>query len=216
MTRSTALALRDSPPSPNSSFTISYQAEVVRKSIHLSMLLLAAVLWQLAWADAVLLLTGLLTGSLLIDVERLRPGPLGGLVRATIGFVYRPHEKSPLAGIAISGATWMMAAALLLFLFLDREVATAAFLMMVVGDPAAALVGRRLGRVKLLGGRKSLEGSLAFFLAAAIAASLVPGLPHSVVMLGALAACLVEAFVKQLDDNFAVPLGAGLVMQWLI
>ncbi|HJL16721.1 MAG TPA: hypothetical protein RMH99_13745 [Sandaracinaceae bacterium LLY-WYZ-13_1] len=80
------------------------------------------------------------------------------------------------------------------------------------GDPAAALVGRRIGRVRLVHGR-TLEGTLGFFAVAGAVGTLVvfpfaPHLPWVTALLlgaaGAFAGALAELFSLRLDDNLTV------------
>jgi dolichol kinase len=95
--------------------------------------------------------------------------------------------------------------------------------MLMVGDGAAALVGRRYGRHRypfVLAASKSLEGSAAFLLTALLTAlplalAAPPGHPPltpAQLGLGALTATLAEALDLPANDNVRVPLVAGLVM----
>jgi len=84
---------------------------------------------------------------------------------------------------------------------------------LVLGDTAAALVGKTVGRVRILG--KTLEGSLACFAVSFLFAWGVVGLPAWVAACGALTATLFELLPIPLDDNFRIPLSAGYVMKLL-
>ena len=79
----------------------------------------------------------------------------------------------------------------------------------ILGDFAAALVGRRFGRHRF-GGNRSWEGSLAFLVAATIPVFLIPGLPVGIGIAAALLATFVEAFSRVIDDNLSVPILTGL------
>ena len=112
------------------------------------------------------------------------------------------------------GSTYLLVATLTAFLLFDRYIAGLALLFLAVGDPLAALVGERFGRVRI--GRRSLEGTLTF-----LGASLLVGwiavaggidVSISVVLVGAATAALVELLSIPLDDNLTVPLVAGGVM----
>ena len=96
----------------------------------------------------------------------------------------------------------------------------AALAVMLTGDAAAALVGRRFGRIRLVNG-KSLEGCASFVVAgyAALAAVLAisghGGTREDLAGIAAvLLAALAELFQKQLklDDNLTIPLVAGSAM----
>jgi dolichol kinase len=83
----------------------------------------------------------------------------------------------------------------------------------VLGDTAAALVGKTIGRVRVLG--KTLEGSIACFVVSFLFAWGVVGLDPSLAACGALTATLFELLPVPLDDNFRIPLSAGYVMKLL-
>ena len=114
----------------------------------------------------------------------------------------------------ITGATFMLVAALVGFTLFDREVAVLAFLFLSVGDPAAALVGTRAKRGRIFG--KSIAGTTAFALTAAAAGSLAA--IHPVVPLtwwlyaGALVAAVTELLPSRVDDNVSIPLASGAAM----
>ena len=92
--------------------------------------------------------------------------------------------------------------------------------VMLTGDAAAALIGRRFGRIRLVNG-KSLEGTIAFvtagyaMLALVLAWSGCGGIWYAAAVPAVIAGALVELFQKQLriDDNFSIPLATGAVLQ---
>ena len=117
----------------------------------------------------------------------------------------------------ITGATYMVLAALIAFLLFDTAVAVAALLFLSFGDPTAALVGRRMRGPRLFG--KSPVGTAAFFLVSlAVAAVLVGGagfLYHWGFLVGAAVAALVELASLPPDDNLTIPIAAGAAMHLL-
>jgi len=117
----------------------------------------------------------------------------------------------------VSTTTYFLIASLLTVLLFPRGVAVAAILFLVAGDPVAEIVGVLYGRVRLLG--KSVEGTLAGFAAclamAALAKTLPLGLGWPALLAGAAAATLAELLPLPLDDNFTIPLAAGLAL-WLV
>ena len=124
--------------------------------------------------------------------------------------IAHPHEHW-----RVNSGTWFLTALAALALIGSYPVAVLALAVLATGDPAAAIVGRRYGRVKLVHGR-SLEGSLTFlavgFLAAlAAGALLLPALPHlgPLAFAAALGGGLAELFARRVDDNLAIPLGAA-------
>ncbi len=117
----------------------------------------------------------------------------------------------------LTGATYIAISALVAFLVFEKPVAIAAIFFLSLGDPAAALVGVRVGGPRILG--KSPWGTLAFFLVALAAAGVLSAsdvLPfHWGLAVGAAVAALVELFPTRLDDNLTVPLVSGAVMTWV-
>lgn len=113
-----------------------------------------------------------------------------------------------------SSTTLYLLACLLSLGAFNKGIAIAAMIMLVFGDPAAELVGTLWGRTRLLG--KSLEGTLGGLAACLVAASpllaMPLGLSPSVIATGAVAATLFELIPLPVDDNFSIPLGAGIVM----
>ena len=63
-------------------------------------------------------------------------------------------------GQRLTGATYLVIGALFTFLFFDADVAVAALLFLSLGDPVAALVGRRMPGPRIFG--KSPGGTAAF------------------------------------------------------
>ncbi len=117
----------------------------------------------------------------------------------------------------VNSATWYVTALLFLSLTASPMACSLAVIVLGVGDPAAAFVGRRWGRTRLASGR-SLEGSLGFvaFAGAAAVATLgvyYPelGLPEIVVLAlaAAVAGALAELLTAGLDDNLVIPLAAA-------
>ncbi len=118
----------------------------------------------------------------------------------------------------ITGASYMLAAALIAFLAFDRQVAVLALFFLALGDPAAALVGSRMPGPRLYG--KSPGGTAAFAgvsMLVVLALSLTGGVDyHWSLLVGGVVAALVELAPLPVDDNLTIPLASGAVMQLLI
>jgi glycerol-3-phosphate acyltransferase PlsY len=140
-----------------------------------------------------------------VDLLRLSDRRLRGFFLRLFRSLIRPHEEEHLLG-----STHYMIAALLSVVVFDHMVAIAALGFLVLGDAAAAIVGKRFGRSLYFG--KSLHGSAACFVVC-----LAVGIPllgsAGLAVIGALAATLAEALPSPLDDNLRVPIFSGIVMQ---
>lgn len=124
--------------------------------------------------------------------------------------IAHPHEYDK-----INSATWYGMALLILSL-LPLPLGIIAVAVLGFADPAAALVGRKYGQIKLPGNR-TLEGSLTFFtvgtLASAAALSLMYPMELGPTLLVSAAAAgagaLGELAGKFPDDNLTVPVAAA-------
>ena len=120
----------------------------------------------------------------------------------------------------MNSATWYgIALLIMLGVGFPRLACIAAVLTLGIGDPMAALIGKRWGRHKLVG-RKSLEGTLAFAVSSALlvqvwtmvffgptlaaAGGWAAALP--VALVAGVAGGVAELFAERLEDNFLIPL----------
>jgi dolichol kinase len=147
-----------------------------------------------------------------MEISRRHSALANRLLMGVFKHVAHEHERH-----RINSSTWYTTALLLIALTMSPMACTAALLVLGLGDPAAGLVGRRFGRIRLANG-KSLEGALAFVAAGALAAGVALALyyptlsPLSVLILAlasAVAGALAELFFTRVDDNFSIPLAAG-------
>lgn len=183
--------------------------ELSRKLIHLATVAVPLFVWWAPRPLAVVLL-GLLA-ALAIAIELARTHSRWAryrFLRLTRGLL-RHHERS-----GLSGATYMVVAFFLATLIFPRTIAVAAMLYNGLGDTAAALVGRKLGRHRTRWG-KSWEGAAAALLTNLAIGLLLPGLAPAAVVIGAVAGAAMEFAPLPLDDNLRITLGAGLAL-WLV
>ncbi len=137
---------------------------------------------------------------------------VNGLVMKVFNPVAHPHEVQ-----RVNSATWYTTALLLLAATQSTLLCVTGVVVLGIGDPIAALVGRRFGKIKLLHGR-SLEGTVAFAVSATVATFLAYWAFHSTLGLGmalglaaaaSVAGALAELFSLRVDDNFSIPLSAA-------
>ncbi len=193
---------------PAGTAQISYAGEVKRKLVHLFALVmpLGYFIVPYWWALGTLLLAWLV--SLTIDVCRLFNLRPYHWVAPLIGPVLRPQEDRD-----FTGATYILFSGFFCLAAFDVTAAAAGMGFIILGDTAAALVGRRWGRHRF--GEKSYEGSAAFFFCAAIWAVFLPGIPLGWGLAAALLATVVEATSGLIDDNVSVPLASGAFLFYL-
>eukprot|EP00300_Choanocystis_sp_HF-7_P022896 c22502_g1_i1.p1 GENE.c22502_g1_i1~~c22502_g1_i1.p1 ORF type:complete len:311 (+),score=54.55 c22502_g1_i1:55-933(+) len=157
---------------------------------------------------------------LLGDVLRLSIPAFNHYMLVTLGWnrIMRKEEYNSFTGIG-----YYFAGNTLATLLFTPSVTIVAMLALILGDFAAALVGKAIGRRKLVGS-KSLEGTLACFAVCLacglfVFASLLPDLTIGSVFafafVGAAAAALAELFAIVINDNILIPLACGLAISTL-
>lgn len=197
---------------------VSYATEIRRKALHLGALVIPV---GIAWAGrplsvAVLVPLGFLAVGL--DWLRQRNATAERWLNGAFGGLMRPQERPPPgAPIVLNGATWMMVGAALCAALFEPAVAAVALAMQMIADAAAALVGRRFGWNRWPRSSKTVEGSVAFAVAAfAVGGAAIWGLGADIrplgMMVAAILAAAAEALPIPVDDNLRVPLVAGATM----
>lgn len=194
----------------------SYRNELGRKAIHLTFILLPLqmVLEWLPWprgrGEYLLFLLGLGIVFLAIDYLRMHDRRFGALFGRFFGGMVREHEAASLLG-----SSYLVLAAIVAVAVFPRPIAAAALGFTIVGDAAAAMVGKGWGRIPLYG--KTLEGALGGLSACLAWGAVVhaaTGLPWSVVVPGALCASLIELLPIPVDDNLGMTLVSGFAMSF--
>ena len=156
--------------------------EINRKLLHvLAVFLPVAIFYGPGFCGveriwACILASGLTCFSIFVEFARLNHDSFGMWFLRCFGLLLRKEEKRQ-----VTGGTYLMAgSAICSLISLHSEpVAACAFLgltLFILGDAAAALVGKAIGRIKV--GSKTLEGSIGCCLVCALLAFfVVPSLP---------------------------------------
>ena len=203
---------------------ISYYEEIKRKLIHLSSLWMVAATivfprcFQYGRWIACVLFAVCLIITLVSEHDYANGGKyLGKLYGKLFGKMLRNDVKP--GQWVVSGGAPVLAAALLVNLVFPYPIAAAALAVMLTGDAAAALIGRKFGKHKLVN-NKSLEGAISFIIAGYIFLALtgicnqMPLVFYIAGIFAVTAGAVVELFTAQLkiDDNFTIPLTTGAVL----
>lgn len=101
---------------------------------------------------------------------------------------------------------------ILVVLFLPPDFALGATIILVLGDPAAAQIGKRYGRYEWNHNpSKSFEGSMAMFLVSFFALQIL-GIPLVTTAFVAVSATLFESLKLDISDNLMIPIISGIIL----
>jgi dolichol kinase len=187
--------------------------ELARKAFHMLSLVYWIAFAFLGWPSVAYWIGGWLIVVLVIETARLRvPAVERRLVGLFDGMI-RETERRHYSGIFHTTAGSLAA---MLIGRGDPVIVGAAIGSLSFGDAAAALAGKAFGRTKILGGHKSLEGSLACF-AVCLAVTIGVGALPGAALAAALAATAVELLPTTgfFNDNLWMPVASAVVLRAL-
>lgn len=147
-----------------------------------------------------------------LELARSRSARARAVLLGVFRAIAHPHER-----YQVNSSTWFATALTVLGLVFDPRLCAVGVIVLGIADPAAALVGRRWGRTRLVG-QRSLEGTLTFAVVAFAAAFGVLAAYHGDTTMtarllvaggAAIAGAIAELFSRRVDDNFSIPLSAA-------
>ena len=188
-----------------------------RKLYHFVMGAICFTLYGVVLPEKTALWTLAIVGGafVVLDLLRLRWPWLNRLALKFFGKLMRREELTTL-----TANSWYVLGLLAAGLLFPKPYALLGLAFLAVGDPTAAVVGTRWGKVPLRSG-KSLEGTLANFVASAVVAfftalwlfKLNGADALLVAFVGGAASAVAEAAPTPVNDNFAIPvISAGLLL----
>lgn len=198
-------------------------SEITRKALHLSSIWIPLFYYYLPYATVLWILISLTIFSLLVEYGRYVSPVVNQFVQKFFGSILRTHEIDQSRKL-LSGATYVFISALLCILIFPRNIAVAAFAILIISDTASALFGRKFGKHRVYD--KSLEGALAFALSGCLVILVTPKvyghwLEYAIGFFAAFVGAIVEMLSTKLrlDDNLSVPTSIGLTLwvgYWLL
>jgi dolichol kinase len=210
--------MSESQPAATAEQHVSFQYELIRKGIHMMSLSIPVVYYFIPKSTALAIIIPMAAAFLIGDLLRSFHKPSFDLYNRIFGRMLRPHEKT-LKKKTLNGATWVLLSAIFCVLVFPKLITITAFAILIISDTTAALVGRRFGTRKF--NDKSLEGSSAFVVSAAIVILFTPKVQHLVseyliAVVSGIIGALAEVFSFDIiDDNFAIPVAIGAAL-WLM
>jgi len=205
----------------SASNNISYGQEILRKLIHLSSLWMPVTIYFLEYKYAVILFSLVFFIVFLSEILRLNSPFFRKIFNYFFGNILREHETNDSAKFA--GAFYVCFAVLIALALFPKIIAVTAISIMLISDTASALIGRRLGKTKILS--KSLEGLLAFIIFGLFTVSFIYYFTNQHLSfliagyIGAIVAGFIELISKdilKIDDNITIVLSCAVVMFLLI
>ena len=183
--------------------------ELYRKSIHISSLILPLsyrYIFHYRRKEFFLIIIPLTLIALIIEIIRLEHRTFKRIFLNFFGIILRKHELNN-----FTGATYLMISTIICIAIFPDYIAFLSLAFLAIGDTLAAVIGIPFGKRKLFGSNKSLEGSIACFVASFFFGMLFtfPEISPIIPFIGALAATFSELAV---DDNIKIPLVSGIIM----
>ena len=171
---------------------------------------LLSVYYVLGRERALMLYAALFVFVLILDGARLMIPAMNRFMFTRFRSFIRPNEEHKLTGTA----PYVLGIGFSLYAY-AQPVATAAICFLAFGDVAATAIGERFGKTKIRD--KSLEGTSAFIVAAALSGILLSlmgvHLPAWVMVIGVLVAAGVDLLTLPVNDNLVIPLVSGGIME---
>ena len=189
---------------------------IARSAFHVASGVVGLLLAEFApWWLVVAVPVTLATTFWILEATRRRSDAWNERLMRLFAPIAHDHERE-----LVNSSTWYATALSLLSLTGSPLAFGAGAIVLGLGDPAAALVGRKFGRTHLVNNR-TLEGTLTFAIVSFLAVAGVILLWHSelstmrmiaVCTAASVAGALTELFSRRIDDNFSIPVVTGAVV----
>jgi len=187
---------------------ISLKNEIVRKTIHLSSIIIPIFLLLYGKELTLLYLLPITIVFIILDILRISTKRFKSLYDYFFISITRSNESKKL-----TGASYVFLSSLLIIFFFSENIAAISLFIMIISDTIAAIFGRIYGTIKIR--NKTLEGSLAFFISSSIIILFSIDINLYLAFMSILIATLTELY-SPIDDNLSVPVSFGLSYNILI
>jgi dolichol kinase len=192
---------------------ISYGNELLRKGIHLTSVVIPILIYILE-KELIVYIT-LTAASLMILFDLLRKVSSGfnKFYLMILHPVLRSRELDVKKHLFTGGTYYVIGIFLTVWIF-PKEIAAVAILIMILCDTAAALIGKKFGKHKIL--NKTLEGSLSFLIIGIIIIAVTPRisqfpLEYLIAFIALILTTILELLPLKIDDNLSIPIFFSLV-----
>ena len=183
-----------------------YHQEILRKFIHIfSSVIPLSILY---YGSNIILPYLIIIAFIFIvfDYSRLQFSIINKYYTKYFGIFTRPSEERRL-----SGASWLLFSACITVLIFEENIAIISLLVLSIADAFAAIIGIKYGKTKLF--KKSLEGTISYFLAASCIIILFADDNFIVNLSASIISSACELLsVSYLNDNLLIPLVTGFIL----
>jgi len=186
-----------------------FNFEKKRKAFHLSAIIFPLLYLFISRTSITLILFIVTVVTLYLDISRHNNIKIGEFVTRFFAKIMRISEIN--GSFALSGTSFMMLGFFLTALLFPKNLVICSWLILIISDCLAALVGKKIGNT--LNNGKSLAGSVAF-LASAIFISILTyfylgyNTSFIIIIVSSLTTTAVEFYSKDLkiNDNLLIPI----------
>ena len=194
---------------------ISLKNEIHCKIAHFSLILIPIIYCILGKWISLAIFAVPSIAVVLLDYMRRTNSAARDVFLRVFGTIIKPHEFD---GDKFSSVSWVAFATCLNFLLFKDEIAVTAFVILVVSDAAAAIVGKNFSSPEFF--EKTQNGSLAF-LASGFLVLVICGVAfgsgfwfYLFGLFTLVAVTIVEArpSLIKVDDNFLIPISFSVIM----
>lgn len=186
-----------------------FDFEKKRKAFHLAAITLPLIYLFISRVSITLILFIITAATLYLDVSRHSNIKISEFVTKFFTKIMRTSESN--GTFALSGSSFMMLGFFLTALLFPKNLVICSWLILIISDCLAALVGTKIGDI--LNNGKSIAGSAAFLLSAifiSISVYFYLGYNTSfvIIIISSIATTAIEFYSKglKINDNLSIPL----------
>ncbi len=198
----------------------NFKRELQRKLIHLSSLWMVFIIWYMQSKNAIMFFGLLYIFILISELLRIYNKFFRDMYNSFFLPLMRAHEKKQ-NNTSFVGAYYVVLAVFIAVTCFSKAIAITSISVMLISDSAAALIGQKFGKNKIL--NKTLEGSMAFMITGFLTVYTVYLFyftTGSFLVSGTIAvilATLIELISREinLDDNLTIVLTMGITIEIL-
>lgn len=196
---------------------MSLVIESYRKFIHFLLLIIPILFVTLGKWPTILIIAPITLIVVSLDYMRGANPAINNFFLRAFGIILRPHEMD---GTKLCGASWVFLGAVINFAIFSPVIAVTGFLILVISDALASLVGKSFPSQRFY--EKSLYGSVAFLISALVILIGCGIAYHQGVwfyifgIFTVFCLTLIEArpSLVGIDDNFLIPIVFAVVMSF--